>query len=244
MATVGERDRQRGSKVSRPRSDVEQRYRAREQRKGERAASGQRPKIEDATTIDEAMEAERAAGRDEGARSRTQRPVVRYGAGERVDAPKPPKPARDVTGALSKAAPAAGSGIPAVTAPMLIELGLITIDELVNERRFPVPSRLLVAFAFFGLLGMAKGPAAQPAAALGWGIVAATFYSKSKENKTDAGETGGPPAINALAALGDFFGGRYGTPSAATNVGPAPGPSPTAFIPSTSRNVGNTQKVS
>lgn len=223
MATVGERDRARGNTVSTPRNDVERRYRERETRKGERKAAGKRDRIEDTTTIDEALEAERDAGRAEGARSRTQRPVVRYGDGPRVDAPRPPKPARDVTGTLAKAAPAAGSGVPAVTAPMLVELLLITVDEFTNERRFPLPSRLLVAFAFFGVLGMAKGAAAQPAAALGWGIVASTFYAKS-------GPAGQPPAIGALAAVGDFFGGRYGTTGASST--PSSQAAPRGLVPS------------
>ena len=98
-----------------------------------------------------------------------------------------------------------GGGHLAVGAPLLVETALISINSFNVDRRPPLPSQLLVAFAFFGLLGLASGDAAAPAAALGWGIVLATFYSKS-------GAKGTPPAIGALNTIGNFFGGEYATP--------------------------------
>jgi len=93
----------------------------------------------------------------------------------------------------------------AIGAPFAVETVLITVNSFANDQRPPLPSQLLIAFAFFGLLGMASGDAAAPAAALGWGIVLATFYSGTTKG-------GAPPAIGALNTLGQFFGGGYATP--------------------------------
>lgn len=95
------------------------------------------------------------------------------------------------------------SGRLSVGAPLAVETIIISTDELVNAHRLPIPSRLLVAFAFYGLLGLASGSAAPAASALGWGVVVATFYAKSNSaNK--------PAALTALDAIGHFFGGSYG----------------------------------
>lgn len=93
-------------------------------------------------------------------------------------------------------------GIPSVAAPMLVELALITADEFLNARRPPVPSRLLVVFVVFGTLGLAKGDAAEAAAAMGWGLVVATFYASSKPKQP-------PAALKALAGIGNFLSGKY-----------------------------------
>ena len=96
----------------------------------------------------------------------------------------------------------------AIGAPLAIETILISVNSFTGlnnpgaQRRPPLPSQLLVAWAFFGLLGMASGNAAGPAAALGWGVVVATFYSGS-------GKGGKPPAIGVLNTVGGFFGGKY-----------------------------------
>ena len=91
----------------------------------------------------------------------------------------------------------AGGGMPAVTAPLAVELLLIGADELANHHRLPIPSRLLVALLVFGALGMARGEAAKTATVFGWGLVVATFYAANNV---------GP---NALSAVGNFLGGKY-----------------------------------
>lgn len=204
MATVGERDRARGSEVSRPRTrDQAKVYREREERKQQRKASGKPPRSEDATSIEEALEAEREAGRREGASSRQAGPKSPPAA-KRTTRPasvKGPSPAR------ARVASSPPLSNPGVTAPMVADILIITADELIEQHRAPIPSRLLVAFMVFGALGLAKGQAARPAKVFAWGIVVATFYSAAPGGK--------PPALNALAALGDFLGGKYGTDKSA-----------------------------
>lgn len=204
MATVGERDRARGAEVARPRSEgrARQRYADREGRKAGRRERGEPARIEEATSIEEALEAEREAGRREGA---TAAPV-RGPAPARPATPIGPSPARQRS---------ASASIPGVTAPMVVDVLIITADEIIEQHRAPLPSRLLVAFAVFGVLGLAKGEAARPAKVFAWGIVVATFYSAAPGQK--------PAALNAIAALGDFLGGKFGSSKAATTA-PAPLP--------------------
>jgi hypothetical protein len=111
----------------------------------------------------------------------------------------PPAPASPGTPRLTS------GGKLAIGAPLAVETVLISVNSFAHDQRPPLPSQLLVAFAFFGLLGLASGDAAGPAAALGWGVVAATFYAGS-------GAKGKPPAIGAIQTVGDFFGGKYATP--------------------------------
>lgn len=106
------------------------------------------------------------------------------------------------------------NGSLAVGAPLMVETALISINAITEDHRPPYPSQLLVAFVFFGMLGLATGDAAGPAAALGWGIVAATFYAGS-------GPKGKPPAIGALNAVGKFFGGKYAPPNSNATGSPA-----------------------
>ena len=94
--------------------------------------------------------------------------------------------------------------VPSIAAPMLVEPILVTADEFLNNKRAPVPSRLLVVFGVFGVLGLAKGEAANAAAALGWGLVVATFYSS-------AGSGGKNGALGALSGIGDFMSGKFGS---------------------------------
>lgn len=199
MATVGARDRARGSEVSRPGGrDLEKVYREREQRKQTRKQAGKPARIEDATTMDEALEAEREAGRAEGTRAAA--PATPKGPSPATRSPRPAT-------AFSRSGPSSSSA-PGVTAPMVADVFIITADELALQHRLPIPSRLLVAFMVFGVLGLAKGQAARPAKVFAWGIVVATFYAAVPGGK--------PPALNALAALGDFMGGRYGKTQAHT----------------------------
>lgn len=193
--------------------------------------------------MEEALEAERAAGRAEGSRRRTsdaelERLPVTGGA-------ESPAAGRD--GPLTGPRPAtttpkpAGSGsspsVPGVTAPMIADVVIITIDEITQQHRLPIPSRLLVAFAVFGVLGLAKGQAARPAKVFAWGIVVATFYSSAPGGK--------PSALNALAVLGDFLGGKYGSTGAAAvpSGGNIAGGANGVGGGEASRPVGNGQKV-
>lgn len=177
---VFERSQER-KRTARPR-DLEGDYRARDERKAKRKAEGKPPRSEDATSIDEALEAEREAGRREGGG---------------VQSPKPAAPRAVNISQYS------GGSVPGVTAPMILDIMIITADELVNEHRLPIPSRLLVAFVLFGGLGLVKGNGARAASAFGWGIVVATFYSSA---------TGKQPAgIQFLQSLGNFLSGKNAT---------------------------------
>lgn len=102
------------------------------------------------------------------------------------------------------------TGFPSIAAPMTVELVLISADEFLNEHRPPLPSRLLVTFAVFGLLGLAPQQAAGAATAFAWGLVVATFYSSSKGSQ--------PGGIKALTTLGNFLGGKYSPKTTATKA--------------------------
>jgi hypothetical protein len=239
--TVGERDRARGAEtVSRPRSEPSASQRRRAAARTERKQKGPR-RSEDAETIDEALEIERETGQREGAAARTVRPIVRYGpdGADRVD--KPPadreSSARGPSSASSSSSSARSAGsFGGIGAPLAADVLIITADEIVNQHRAPIPSRLLVAFGVFGVLSLASGQARRPALVFAWGIVTATFYSAAPGKK--------PAALNAVAALGDFLGGKYGTPSGAANIGkgtaappPVAGPAP-GTNPGTSGSAG------
>lgn len=226
MATVGERDRARGSEVSRPRSEAraEKRYHDRDDRKAARAARGEPARLDEATSISEAMDIERDNGRREGAASRTQRPVTRIGDGAR---PPEPRDGPDYQGPNL----AAGT-TPSIGGPLIFETIIIAADEFVNQHRFPIPSRLLIAWGAFTVLGLARGNAARAATALAWGLVASSFYATVSPASTPAG-------LGAIRTVGDFIGGKYGGNGATSSTG---GP-PIVGTPGTQGNAGG-QKVS
>lgn len=216
-----ERSQER-KRTARPR-DLEGDYRAREDRKAARRARGEAPRSEEATSIDEALEAEREAGR-------------REGGGGPKPATSTPSPARGIN--ISQYS---GGSVPGVTVPMMIDIGIITLDEIAVNKRLPVPSRLLVAFVLFGGLGLAKNTqAARAAGWFAWGIVIATFYGVNLQNgqtvqytKDANGNITGyapgspqPAAISAINALAWFLAGGNSTksaPAAASGTGANPG---------------------
>lgn len=182
---------------SKPR-DSERDYKARTGRKAARDARGEPKRSEDATSIDEVMEAERDTGRREGARSKSKRPVTRYGPAdkERVDAP----PTDASSGPKGLDLPA--GSLPSLGAPFVFETLLITVDAFQNDHRPPLPSRLLVAWGAFAALSFARGNASRAATAFAWGIVVATFYATANSGK--------PAGIQTLQTVGDFIAGKYG----------------------------------
>lgn len=147
------------------------------------------------TSISDEMEQEYQKGKEDGAKE----------ASSSTPSPAPAGPGRPRL---------KSNGSLAVGAPLMVETALISINAITEDHRPPYPSQLLVAFVFFGMLGLATGDAAGPAAALGWGIVAATFYAGS-------GPKGKPPAIGALNAVGKFFGGKYAPPNSNATGSPA-----------------------
>lgn len=232
MATTGERDKARTGTVSRPRSEETARKRlaARRERQGPRRS-------QDAESVDEALEIERETGRREGARTKSERPVVRYGpkGAPRVDAP-PTSPAASSSSGSSSSLSSSSSSSPGggLGAPLVFDVLIITADEIVNQHRPPAPSRLLVAFAIFGLLGLAKGTAARPAKVFAWGIVVATFYAAAPGDK--------PAGLNALQGLGAFLAGGNANGSA-SGGGPGTGSSANAtYTPPGGPNMGQTQQ--
>lgn len=138
------------------------------------------------TTIADEMDQSFEDGRQQGLKEAPTPP-----ASEDKEPPAPAQPGRPTL---------TSGGHLAIGAPLAVETILISVNSFTNDHRPPLPSQLLVAWAFFGLLGLASGDAAGPAAALGWGVVLATFYSGSSKS---------PPAIGVLNTLGKFFGGQY-----------------------------------
>lgn len=181
--------------------------------------------------MDEVLEAEREAGRREAKTTPAPTKATPPAPATRTPAP--------VKAPATVAASARGSAtsVPGVTAPMIFDVLIITADEIMTEHRAPIPSRLLVAFGLFGLLGMAKGEAARPAKVFAWGIVIATFYAAAPGGK--------PAALTALDALGNFLGGKMGTPAAASSAATGTtGAKATTSEANIGVSVGNGQKVS
>ena len=211
--STGAKDRARGSEVvSRPRSDPSPRQRKAQAARRQRNAT-QPKRSQDAESVDEALEIERDTGRREGARGAAKRPITRYGPKGKPDADAAPGERQG----FSPSDIPAGT-LPSITAPFLFETALIAVDEFTNQKRFPIPSRLLVAWGFFGLLGLARGPASRTATVFAWGLVVATFYATVPgQNK--------PAGLNTVNTVGDFIGGKYATPGSLT-AGPATGATP------------------
>lgn len=86
-----------------------------------------------------------------------------------------------------------------LTAAFFVEAGIITVRDLADARRMPLPSEFLAAFAVFAALGMLAIPAPKAAAAAGWGLVVATFLSSR---------------IDFFGPVGDFMSGKFGPPAA------------------------------
>lgn len=170
--------------------DLERRYRAGEQNAGSTSVGAE---------VDQSYSEGYAAGKKaprggtQFSPGRAPRPLDK--AGNVVKPPSSPRPASPITFRRGSVA------VPSVAAPMAVELALITADEFIDRHRLPLPSRLLVVFGIFGVLGLAKGDAAPAASALAWALVVATFYAHT---------TTAPPAgLQALATVGNFIGGKY-----------------------------------
>lgn len=65
----------------------------------------------------------------------------------------------------------------------MVEVGIIAVRDLSQERRLPLPSELLATFVVFGGLGLlAESETFRGAAtATGWGIVVATILSSKAD---------------------------------------------------------------
>lgn len=195
------------------------RYEARQERTRARTAAGKPRRSEDATSIPEALDIEREQGRREGLaqgvrRPRGAPPVKRtgkyrtkaYGGSEANPAPR--------SAPVRVQAPNLGPA-PGVTAPMLVDLAIIAADSIVHEKHPPTPSRLLVVFTLFGLLGLVgrSGPeAGRLSSAIGWSVVLATFYNTARPKEA-------PLGITALGSLGDFLSGKYANGPGPTGPG-------------------------
>jgi hypothetical protein len=210
--TTSERDEARAGET-RTRGDLEAKYRAREEGRRARATEGKPARPQDQTTVVDALEAEREAGRREGAGGRA--------------------PAASSSSWVDRL-PASSGGLPSVSAPLAVEVALITADEIIRHQRAPVPSRLLIALGFFGALSFARGRAAAPATTLAWGLVVATFYA-------GVGPTNQPAALSALAFVGDFVAGKYGNPGSLKAATP-PSYTAKAGAPVTNQRAGRVVK--
>jgi len=97
-----------------------------------------------------------------------------------------------------------GGPVPGVTAPMVVELLIVTTSSIVDNHRPPIPSEFLSIFAVFGILGAAQRTSAARAAQwFAWGLVLATFYNSAVPGQT-------PGGIRALQSIGDFMSGKWG----------------------------------
>lgn len=147
-----------------------------------------------------------------------------YEDGRKAGAKDTPAPSTATTAPASPGRPRlSSSGKLAIGAPLAVETILISVNAITEDHHPPYPSQLLVAFAFFGLLGLASGDAAGPAAALGWGIVTATFLAGTKSVGPPGQNIPGtqsPAAIGVITKLGNFFGGKY-APKGSSTTGPS-----------------------
>lgn len=87
-----------------------------------------------------------------------------------------------------------------------VEIGIITVRDLSGSHRPPLPHELLSSFVVFGALSVLAIPAPGPAAAVGWGLVVATFLSSK---------------VDFLGPVGDFMSGKIGSQVAGTTPAPA-----------------------
>lgn len=110
--------------------------------------------------------------------------------------------------------PGGSLGVGAMMAPLIVETVLITADEFIRYKRWPVPSRFLAAFFIFGGLSLASGTqAAQAASLTAWGLVLATTY----------GFVSSSAGTNVLAGIGNFFGGSPTSTAKVTTTSGTPG---------------------
>lgn len=170
--------------------------------------------------IDQAYE----DGRKKGKTERPPKPVTQA----EIDRVAGPTPARGRRLKLSKP-----GAVPSVAAPMFVELVLISADEFLTQRRPPLPSRLLVVLGLFGVLGLAQGDAADAAAALGWGLVVASFYSTASPGQKSGG-------LRALQTVGNFIGGKYAVKDSAAPPASSTGKKAPAAAPIISPGITNT----
>lgn len=101
----------------------------------------------------------------------------------------------------------------AVLAAWLAEIGLITVRDIKKSRTvagLPYPSDYAATFLVFGLLGLAKGEAAKPAALAAWAVVIATAMNFP----------------GGLQGIGQFFGGGDAAKKAQLDAAGTTSPAP------------------
>lgn len=115
---------------------------------------------------------------------------------------------------------------PTLFAAWAVEVGIITVSDLVDHHRPPLPSELLASFVIFGALAGLSGPAPKAAAVTGWGLVIATLLGKR---------------VSALQSVAQFMSGDIGRahlPSTGgTGGGPAGSTGVTGGTPSAPKQV-------
>lgn len=85
-----------------------------------------------------------------------------------------------------------------------VEVGIISVRDLAQDKRFPLPSEFLSTFIVFGTLAALAGTATgrKPASAVAWGLVVATFLSSK---------------VDFLKPVGDFLAPGQPAKAGATN---------------------------
>lgn len=79
--------------------------------------------------------------------------------------------------------------------PWFAEVGIISVRDLSEKHRPPLPSEFLASFVVFGFLGLFARAAPRASALTGWGLVLATLLSSS---------------VDILGPVGDLLSGKTG----------------------------------
>lgn len=210
MVTVAEQRNTSTPQVEQDRrvDQMRKRYRAKGARNTQRQAEGKPRKIEDAETVDEALDIEFERGKAEGAAEAAKRNVSKVAAPTTKAAAPVARPLRErVPSVPIPSNPQTSPG--SIGAPFLVNLVFISADEIALKHRAPLPSRILPTMVVFGTLGLLRGDARKVGVVFAWSLVLATFYAGVGPGAT-------APPVKALQWIGDFMSGKIGA------VGQAP----------------------
>lgn len=86
-----------------------------------------------------------------------------------------------------------------------VEVGIISVRDLSQNKRLPLPSEFLSTFIVFGTLAALAGTGTgrKPASAVAWGLVVATFLASKVDFLKPVGEFLAPAQpVNAGASNG------------------------------------------
>lgn len=104
-----------------------------------------------------------------------------------------------------------------VLAAWTVEAGLISVRDLAQYKRLPLPSEFLATFIVFGALAALGGTSSgrRPAGAVAWGLVIATAINGAE---TWSKPGGGNATVPLFGVIGDFLAPAPGTAPAASGA--------------------------